>query len=215
MTRFAAFTTKRRQGDARAVGALPRLLKTRGWPEAVATAEQVHGTRVLTVPRLRKPEKYAGADGLLTDQASQPLAIFTADCASIFLADKKGRAVGVLHAGWRGVRGGILRQALRLLRRRWRIPPGDLRAWLGPCIGPCCFEVQWEVARYFPATRRRKEDRWQVDLAEEIRRQARRLGLQFLRRKAPASCTMHDRRFYSYRRDRSDQRMASVIMRTE
>src|SRR5262245_24069578 len=116
-TKILYFTTNRRQGDARAPEALARLLKRKGWPTAAASAEQVHGHRIIRVPALRKPVKFDSADGLLTDQPNQPLAIFTADCASIFLADQQARVVGMLHAGWRGAQAGILGKAIRLIRR--------------------------------------------------------------------------------------------------
>jgi len=206
------FTTERRHGDARAPGALERLLKARRWPTAVATAEQIHGCRIAVVPALKSAKTYRGVDGLLTRSANQALAIFTADCASLFLADHADTVVGVLHAGWRGARAGILKKAVQVIRRRWGIPARRLRVWLGPSIGPCCFEVRWEVARHFPRSRRRNKGRWTVDLAGELRAQARSLGLQFLRADASASCTMHGGRFYSYRRDKTEKRMASVIM---
>lgn len=175
-------------------------------------AGQVHGTRVATVSGLRRPGKFEGADGLLTDQANQPLAVFTADCVPVFLSDETRRMVGVLHAGWRGVRAGILEKAAQRIRRRWGIPRRRLAVWLGPSIGPCCFEVQWDVARHFPGSRQRQAGGWRVDLAKALRLQARRLGVRFLRASGP-SCTMHDKRFYSYRRDHTDKRSASVIMK--
>jgi hypothetical protein len=214
LIRIQSFTTRRRQGNAREPGALERLLRTRKWPTAVATAEQVHGTRLAIVPALRHSRKFAGVDGLLTDQSDQPLAIFTADCVPVFLTDEGHRVVGLLHAGWRGIRAGILAQAVRKIRRRWGILPRKLRIWTGPSSGPCCFGVQWDVARHFPRSRKRARDSWRVDLAGELRFQARRLGVRFFDTPGPASCTMHDRRFYSYRRDQTAKRMASVIMRT-
>ena len=212
---LSSFTTSSRDGDTRAKGALERLLKKKSWPTAVATAQQVHGDRIQIVPALQKPVQYKGTDGLITDQPNQPLAIFTADCASIFLTDKRERVIGVLHAGWRGTRAGILRKAVRLIRRRWRIPVKRLKVWLGPSIGPCCFEVQWDVARYFPKTRKRLVRRsisgggWTVDIAGELHAQARRLGVHVVPTKL--SCTMHSNRYYSYRRDYTHKRMASVV----
>ena len=221
----AFFSTDKRQGNARAPGALPRLLKRRGSPTAAATAEQVHGCRLAVVPRLQKPKKYPGVDGLLTDQPHQPLAVFTADCVPLFLAAAHGNVVGLLHAGWRGVRGKILARAVLLMRRRWHLKPAGIRAWAGPAIGPCCFKVRGDVARYFPSTRRRQgyggQARWKVDLVGELRIQAKRLGIRWLvprsfsgggvRQKAFNDCTMHGPRYFSYRRDKTHKRNVSVI----
>jgi len=211
--KLISFTTTARAGNARAPGVLAKLLKSKKLPESFACAEQVHGHKIVVVPALKAQKKYDGADGLITDQPNQPLVIFTADCVPVFLSDEKNRVVGVLHAGWRGVCARILGKAVRIIRQRWGIPAKQLKVWLGPSIGPCCFEVQWDVARYFPKTRRPKMDRWTVNLAEELHLQARRLGLQFPKMSSSTNCTMHARQFHSYRRDKTDKRMASIIIK--
>ena len=144
-------------------------------------------------------------------QPGQPLGIFTADCVAIFLAAPSQGVIGLLHAGWRGVRGGILIKALRQLQRRWGCSPRQVRVWMGPSIGPCCFDVRWDVARHFPATRRRHGDRWTVDLGKEIARQARQAGAQVL--KGTPACTTHQPLYHSFRRNHTDDRQISVILR--
>jgi YfiH family protein len=143
---------------------------------------------------------------------NQPLAIFTADCVPVFLIAEQAGVVGLLHAGWRGVRGHILARAVRQMRRRWHVSPPAIRAWAGPSIGPCCFEVQWDTARYFPSTRRRSKGAWRVDLVGELHHQAKRLGIRWSRKNPSQGCTMHGSRYYSYRRDKTDKRQVSVIM---
>ena len=169
----------------------------------------------MIIPQLTKAKKYKKTDGLLTDRSNQPLAVFTADCAPIFVSADQGRVVGLLHGGWRGVRKGILSKAVRLLRRKWDIRASQIMAWSGPHIGPCCFEVQKDVARHFPRSRRRSKGRWTVDLAAELARQARRLGVRWVRKRAFEGCTMHQSRFYSYRRNQTPKRQVSVIMKRD
>jgi polyphenol oxidase len=205
------FTSGRRDGDARQPSDLLRLLKKHGVPPNIATGRQVHDVRLRVIERLDQAQEFPGFDGFLTDVPGQPLGIFTADCASIFLSAPSRGVVGLLHAGWRGVRSGILRQALLLMRKRWRCRSKDVQVWLGPSIGGCCFQVQWDVARYFPATRRRRGDRWTVDIARELQLQATRLGASFLKR--PVSCTHHKGSFHSFRRDQTKERQISVIMK--
>ncbi len=205
----------RYDGDLRRPGATERFLRKQRQPSFIATAEQVHGNRVALVPKLPKSKKYAGVDGLLTEAALQPLVIYTADCASIFLEDRQNRVVGVLHAGWRGVHSEILKKAIQLARTKWGVLAQDVRVWLGPSIGPCCFEVKWDVARHFPLTRKRKKDRWTVDLARELRAQAKRLGLAWMGKKSLEGCTMHGSRYFSYRRDGTSKRQASIIIKKE
>ena len=208
-----AFTTTRRDGHLRESRALSRYLKRRGWPTTVATGEQVHRAKISIVPALGQPRQYAGVDGLITTVENQPLGIFTADCVPVFVSARDGEVVGVLHAGWRGVQGKILARAVRLLNRRWRIRPREIRAWMGPFIGPCCFEVKWDVARHFPGARRRSKDRWTVDLGRALKRQAAALGIRWAQPAAPG-CTMHGSHWHSYRRDQTAHRQVSLIRKT-
>lgn len=212
MKGIVSFTSFSREGHARTPRRLRRILKARRWPGTVARAEQVHGTRVVRVPLLQRPTQYPRADGLLTDVPGQPLAIFTADCIPLFLAVPGRRIVGLLHAGWRGVRGKILRESLRALRKHWRCSVRDVQVWMGPAIGRCCFEVQWDVAQYFPVTRRRRKNCWSIDLSKELVRQARRLGIPQRNIRPSHTCTQHQRQYFSYRRDQTDKRHASLIM---
>lgn len=212
MRGVVCFTTTQREGHARVPKQLGQILKSKGLPQHVATAEQIHRCHIVIVPRLRQPRRYPSTDGLLTKALRQPLAIFTADCVPVFLAAPSQEIVGILHAGWRGAHQGILKRALALLRRRWGCLPQHVYLWVGPHIGPCCYEVLWNVARYFPTTRRRLGAHWTVDLSQELMAQGRHLGIPLHHMKARALCTRHHSQFYSYRRDRTEKRQVSVIM---
>jgi YfiH family protein len=213
LTRIFSFTSTRQHGDAKKSSDLRRLLRVRKVSSNLATGQQVHGTRIQVVSKLKKPRTFLKTDGLLTAEAGQPLGIYTADCASIFLSAPTYGLVGCLHAGWRGVAGGILPKALRLMVRRWRCRPQAVRVSIGPSIRSCCFEVQWDVARHFPATRRRRQDRWTVDLQREVERQARQAGARVVR-VGRLACTRHQPVYHSYRRDQTKARQISVITRT-
>ena len=66
---------------------------------------------------------------------------------------------------------------------------------MGPSIGPCCFEVRWDVARHFPSSKDAvAEDRWKVDLEAALRSEAREVGVRWESQKALQGCTMHGRR---------------------
>ncbi len=171
----------------------------------------MHGTRIQVVPALKKGKEYPATDGFLTAEKGQALGIYTADCVPIFLSAPSQGVVGLLHAGWRGVRAGILPKAYALMQRRWRCPRRNVHVWLGPSIGSCCYEVKWDVARFFRHSRRRKGSCWTVDLSQEIAVQARRLGLRF---QGPLPvCTLHPRKHHSFRRDQTEERQISIIMR--
>lgn len=80
-------------------------------------------------------------DALWTESAEVALSIVTADCVPIVCGGKG--ALATIHAGWRGLAAGVIEATLTRLPTR----AGELEAWLGPSIGPCCYEVGLDVAR--------------------------------------------------------------------
>ena len=83
-------------------------------------------------------------DGFLTDSREVVLGLGFADCVPIFVTDVDARAVGLLHAGWRGTAAEIQVRGVEMLRSRG-IEPHDLLIGLGPAIGSCCYEVDAPV----------------------------------------------------------------------
>ena len=119
------------------------------WRRAVL-AKQVHETTVRAVSAadagkgFLRARDYA-ADALVTGEADLPLFVFSADCGTVLLHDPDSGAVGAVHAGWRGCAAGIVEKAVREMTRLYGADPAHLRAALGPCIGPCCFETDGDV----------------------------------------------------------------------
>ena len=89
------------------------------------------------------------ADAIVSAGVDAVLAVQTADCAAVLLADPETRAAAAVHVGWRGAANGVLRNAARALRDHGA-EPSRLLAAIGPCIGAECYEVQADVARRFP-----------------------------------------------------------------
>jgi YfiH family protein len=112
-------------------------------------SQQVHGNTVRLVSRADAEERPA-ADGMVTRERGVVLGIFTADCVPILMTTHGGDVACALHAGWRGVIAGIGANGVdameKLGARR-----GKIRAALGPSIGPCCFEVDADLASRFAA----------------------------------------------------------------
>lgn len=113
---------------------------------AWTSGRQVHGTHVASVdeggrgatdPLTTIPD----TDALLITEPGPGVAVLVADCMPILLADVARRRVAVVHAGWRGLVGGVIRNAVDALEN-----PADLCAYVGPSIGPCCYEVGDDVA---------------------------------------------------------------------
>ena len=127
-------------------------------------------------------------------------------------------AIGIAHAGWRGLAAGVLENTVAAMR----CAPARIAAWLGPAIGPKAFEVGPDVheafvkedpdaAAAFVATSPRK---WHADLAALARRRLARSGVRAVT--GGELCTHSDpSRFFSFRRDGTSGRMAAFIWRTE
>ncbi|MDQ3643153.1 MAG: polyphenol oxidase family protein, partial [Actinomycetota bacterium] len=113
-----------------------RVAETVGFDGARLTlTRQVHGVE------LRRAASGDGgivgeADGLVTDQSGVVLGILSADCAAVAIAGAGG--VALVHAGWRGLAGGIIERGVRAVEPAWA-------AWVGPAIGACCYEVGDDV----------------------------------------------------------------------
>ena len=85
------------------------------------------------------------ADALVTDVPGIPLIVFSADCNVLLLHDPVRRVIGAAHAGWRGTAAGIAAETVRVMAEDYGCDPADLRAAIGPAIGPCCFETDGDV----------------------------------------------------------------------
>ncbi len=88
---------------------------------------------------------YPQCDGLITNDPGTALVIFTADCTPVLLQDPVTGAVGAVHAGWRGTAADIAGKAVRAMADAFGCEPKNIRAAIGPNIGPCCFETGPEV----------------------------------------------------------------------
>lgn len=122
-------------------------------------AQQVHGNHVYLVTQSDAGHGYesyedaiAETDALITQVPDLPLAIFCADCVPILVFDPVQRAVGAIHAGWRGTVSNITGQTICAMIDRFGTDPGDVLAGIGPSIGRCCYEVGPEVIDAWKST---------------------------------------------------------------
>jgi YfiH family protein len=126
---------------------LRRVRAELGRPGEFARVNQVHGAEIRVVTRGNAGQR-PRADGMVTGESGVMLAVFTADCVPILMRFRRGRVTAALHAGWRGAIAGIARAgvaAMIALGAR----TGEISAALGPSIGPCCFEVDDDLATRF------------------------------------------------------------------
>lgn len=187
---------------------------------------QVHGARVLRIVHADAAAPPQDADASVTSEPGVACCVLVADCLPVLLAARDGSAVAAAHAGWRGLAGGVLEATLAALCEAAACPPGELLAWLGPCIGPRRFEVGADVLAAFGADAqrpdpvgrfvpRRREDgtmRWLADLRGLAADRLRAAGVSRL--SASDACTVEDAsRFFSFRRDGVTGRMAAAVWR--
>ena len=116
-------------------------------PENLVRVRQVHGATVVVghPATLQRPE----ADVLVAGDPHLSLALQTADCVPLLLADRRTGAVAAAHAGWRGLASQAPAAAIRALGDHFRSRPIDLLAAVGPSIGACCYEVGADVRERF------------------------------------------------------------------
>lgn len=180
---------------------------------------QVHGTRAICVAGGTTPLRRRQGDAGTVSQPGDGVAVLTADCLPVLFCSRDGGVAAAAHAGWRGLLDGVLENTVLSTGR----DGGELMAWLGPAIGPCCFEVGAEVRAAFLASARSqsataesftgitgKPGKSLMDIYAVARERLRAVGVQAIY--GGGQCTVCDHEhFYSYRRDGVTGRMASLI----
>jgi YfiH family protein len=157
---------------------------------------QVHGCTVLRMGAPPRDRALAEADGVVTRRRDAAPAVLVADCLPVVVAGQ--RAVAVLHAGWRGLAGGVLEEGVRGLREYGE--QEGLEAAIGPGIGACCYEVGPEVREAFTAYGSEVWRGRNLDLEAVARRQLERAGVGVVH--TLGLCTScHPELFFSHRRD--------------
>lgn len=210
---YASLNLGAHVGDAAAAVAENRRRLAAGLelPGEPLWLNQVHGCSVAQAGAAAPcPE----ADAAIADRPGRVCAVMTADCLPVLLCDDRGERVSAVHAGWRGLCGGVIERAVQAMQ----VPGERLLAWLGPAIGPGAFEVGEEVRQAFverdadaaaafcPSPR----GRWLADLYALARRRLARVGVNSVH--GGGFCTLSDsKRFFSFRRDGVTGRMASLI----
>ena len=172
----------------------------------IVFANQVHGTSVKKVSIQDCGKAVDLCDGLITNDKNIFLCIFTADCMPVFLASRDYSVVAMVHAGWRGLAGGIIENAIIRFLEDFGISSQDIFAYIGPHISKCCYQVGNELRRAF----NRPSDEEYFSLSKEAQFQMKKLGIK--RVFVNSHCTCHEyEMFYSYRREPTDKRIMSII----
>lgn len=157
-------------------------------------------------------EAFPPCDGLITSTPGLALVVFTADCTPVLLWDEVTGAVGAVHAGWRGTAQDITGKAVQAMADAYGTDPKNIRAAIGPNIGPCCFETDEDVPKALWETYgkaiaphiSRKENKFYVNLKAVNAYALTRQGVAHI--DISAHCTLcQTDRYWSARKHR-DQR---------
>ncbi|MGZ8955580.1 MAG: peptidoglycan editing factor PgeF [Methylovulum sp.] len=173
--------------------------------------EQIHSNLAVKAIRGSSPQQ---ADASYTSDAGVVCAVLTADCLPLLVCARDGSQVAAIHAGWRGLLAGVIGNTLMAMSQQ------DCLVWLGPAIGPECFEVGSEVREAFleksnknmSAFKLQDNGQWLADIYQLARIELAALDINNVY--GGQFCTVTEQeRFYSYRRDKETGRMATLIWR--
>ncbi len=173
--------------------------------------EQVHSNRVINAAENTSIQQ---ADASFSRAKGVVCAVLTADCLPVFFCNKAGSEVAVAHAGWRGLHAGIITKTVQSMQS----PADDILVSLGPAIGADAFEVGEEVYQAFTDNNNENESAFSAtsashylcDIYQLARNELQSLGINKMA--GGDFCSYHDsERFYSYRRQNTTGRMASLI----
>lgn len=167
--------------------------------------KQIHGDKIVWIEDLLPQTEIEQADALITNH-QLTLVVKYADCVPILMTDGKG-TVAAVHSGWRGTVLNIAGQTVKSLSKR-SVSPQTIKVAIGPCIGPCCFIVQKDVAQKFKDLGFKKEmnlreqNQYQVDLIKINQQLLIHAGVLAHHIDTIDFCTScHTELFFSNRRD--------------
>ena len=195
----------------------------------ILTLNQSHGDGILIIDE--SPEnleefaiktKNMEKDALITNKLLIPIAILTADCQPIMFLDRKNRAIGIAHAGWKGTVSRIGQKVFREMSRFYGTSPDDCLVAFGPSIGKCCYEVGEEVieilkkefSNWKDFVINRKNDKWNFSLDDLNLFQMTEIGIPRKNISRTNLCTScNNDFFFSYRKEKGvTGRCLSIIM---
>lgn len=192
-------------------------------PTHVVSARLEHGKNIHVASPQDAGAMIQGVDGLVTNVPNIALSVTGADCLPLYFYDPEHRAVGIAHAGWRGVVANIASSTIGSLHDSFGSLPNDILVGIGPGICSRHFLIQGDVieqfAPYASMVKQIDNKHWSVDLPGIIRRQLRDCGIESKHVEQSLVCTFEDaEQYFSYRRDKLkiiEAVMALTMIRVE
>jgi YfiH family protein len=196
--------------------------------ERLVTVRQNHGSDILVINEPNDDfSHFAGieADAIITNQTGVMIGITVADCVPILLLDPVKKVVAAIHAGWQGTAAGITEKTVEGMSTIFGSRPADIQAAIGPCIGPCCYEVDQPVKDGFKhhatlwdaVAKASGTVKWRLDLALANRIQLEDAGIATGSIQTAGQCVCcHKELYFSYRRESGETgRQIGFIMLKE
>ena len=175
--------------------------------KSIVSMVQTHSTNIEVVKN--KKLVYSNVDGIFACNKNYALQVKTADCLPIFFIHKHNNIFGVIHAGWKGLKNGIISKSTKLLKSRIN-DLNEITAFIGPSISQKNYEVKNEFIDYFGNEFIDKvEDKFFCNLKGVASSQLQKLGVKNVI--DCNQCTYENENYHSYRRDKTSKRMTGLI----
>jgi polyphenol oxidase len=185
--------------------------------EKVFFAEVVHGKKAVKIGKRKKRKNILGADALMTSEKEKYLALTVADCLPIYIFDPKAKAIGLIHAGWRGLSKDIIFEAISKFKFFFGTKSKDILVGIGPGISLKNFEVGKDVSCFFEKYGKgvllEKNGKEFLDLKKIAELKLLEMGILKKNIEISSECTFKNKeKYFSYRRDRPEKIQAMLAI---
>lgn len=176
-----------------------------------------HGNNVTVVSSAQAGQVLEHLDAMVCGEAGIYLSVTVADCLPIFFYDPKHRAIGLAHAGWRGLLSGVIQNTITKLQFEFQTEPKDLLVGIGPGIGDCHYEIQSDLEekflKYPEAIKVHADGKTYLDLKLIAREQLMAAGVLFQNVETYPECTVDfPKKYFSFRRDKPKTTQAMIAL---
>ena len=192
------------------------LLKKELQCKEITTAKQTHSDHIKIIEE--NNYFYDDTDALISNKENSLLLMNFADCVPIILYSKKDNTGAIVHAVWRGTASEILKKTIIKMRDELNVQPKDITALIGPSIGKCCFETDYDVFEQLVKNKsntqlyKEKNSKYYIDLKELNNIQLKELGVENIDICSYCTCCMSDI-FFSYRKEKGITARHSAIVK--
>lgn len=179
----------------------------------VVNMHLAHGNKVAVVTDKDGGKLFEETDGLITNSRKTYLALLVGDCLPIAIADPITNSIGLVHAGWRGLGNGIIKNAVNEMARNFGTKPQDLVVYVGAHICKKHYEVKEDVLSKFVSFEgaTSKAGRTFLDLGEIAKLQFLKLGVKNKNITIDSTCTFENKGLFSYRRNKTKDRNIYIL----